>query len=645
MKKMLKLMLTVSVSAAVMLASCTEGDLPASPTPPATEDTPVQVELKLKSEQMDTRAIDEDAINDINIYFFGNNINYHFYYPEYAPSFVFEILPGTYTLCVVTNVHKDMGGMTESELIRYKYSVDGMVDDIPMTASMNVSILGAMTLPTLEVTRAAAKIAYTISVDAAVSENIKLRSVQFCNVPRSTVLFGANPSSTDKGEYYDADVVNIDNDKTYSEVFYMLENCQGEVESITDPRDKSPENAPVCATYMRIVAEGADKVLEYTVYLGENSTSNFDVRRNTKHTMNLVIKGENEIDNRVRVYDGLYYGTANCIVYIDTPVTFDVTPYRTSKELNYAYTGIYAGDEYKGISAKLLYSDAKSDPVLTLDNNKLTVRVDEWYPNTGGNIGVAIVDVSGEILWSWHIWHPQSTIKDEEYTNASGEKFQIMHCNLGARSDNAASVGYGGAIYQWGRKDPLWPNNDYRYGDGKTGLFFSTFRGMQKDAVTFEDAIKNPTQFIEADDWFGNDDALWGDPNGRELTTYGWSGEKSVYDPCPEGYRVPNNKTWTGFIKPNSLHDLLVIGSWIYGWHCPKYEGDTVGAWYTQGARAIWWSGEIRRYATNSPLWVSHPGATQGMGERWELTDRTETIWNIDTKRSWACQVRCAKVQ
>ena len=47
MKKMLKLMLTASVSAAVMLASCTEGDLPASPTPPATEDTPVQVELKL----------------------------------------------------------------------------------------------------------------------------------------------------------------------------------------------------------------------------------------------------------------------------------------------------------------------------------------------------------------------------------------------------------------------------------------------------------------------------------------------------------------------------------------------------------------------------------------------------------------------
>ena len=300
-------------------------------------------------------------------------------------------------------------------------------------------------------------------------------------------------------------------------------------------------------------------------------------------------------------------------------------------------------------SAKLIWQDQEN--LISQVSFDITINRVAFLSNGAGNGVIAVYDKSdpnaedANVLWSWHIWHPQSTIKDEEYTNASGEKFQIMHCNLGARSDNAASVGYGGAIYQWGRKDPLWPNNDYRYGDGKTGLFFSTFRGMQKDAVTFEDAIKNPTQFIEADDWFGNDDALWGDPNGRELTTYGWSGEKSVYDPCPEGYRVPNNKTWTGFIKPNSLHDLLVIGSWIYGWHCPKYEGDTVGAWYTQGARAIWWSGEIRRYATNSPLWVSHPGATQGMGERWELTDRTETIWNIDTKRSWACQVRCAKVQ
>ena len=91
---------------------------------------------------------------------------------------------------------------------------------------------------------------------------------------------------------------------------------------------------------MRILADGPGKLLEYIVYLGENSTTNFDVRRNTKHEMNLYIKGENEIDNRVTVYEGLYYGKANCYICTGSQVAFDVTPYRTSKNLTYTYSEI-----------------------------------------------------------------------------------------------------------------------------------------------------------------------------------------------------------------------------------------------------------------------------------------------------------------
>lgn len=89
---------------------------------------------------------------------------------------------------------------------------------------------------------------------------------------------------------------------------------------------------------MRILADGAGKLLEYIVYLGENNTSNFDIKKNTKHTMNLVIKGENEIDNRVTVYEGLYFGKANCYICTGSQVAFDVTPYRTSKNLTYTYS-------------------------------------------------------------------------------------------------------------------------------------------------------------------------------------------------------------------------------------------------------------------------------------------------------------------
>lgn len=592
-----------------------------------------------------TRSMDENSIDDLNIYFYSTKTNYHFYLTQNEPSFEFQILPGSYTIFIAANVHKDMGDVTKAELSQYRYYAESMETDMPMTATMNVRIMSAMTLPTLEVTRAAAKISYSVTVDDAVASTIKLRSIQFCNVPKMTVLFGNGASSTNKVYYGNDAVIDIDDDKVYSGTYYMLDNCQGDVDTITDQKDKSPENAPECATYMRILADGEGKVLEYIVFLGENSTSNFDVKKNTHHKMNLVIEGENEIDNRVRVYDGLYYGTANCVVYNDTPVTIDVTPYRTSKELNYAYTGIYAGAEYEGVAAKVLYCSTSIDNVtLSLDGNILTVGA-QWPVNGGGNLCVAIVDISGDILWSWHVWHPHAPIEDDEYTNAAGEKFWVMGANLGSKEATGSSAGRMGAIYQWGRKDPLWAWNTFDYSDSDASYFFSAYPGIKKNAVTFEDVIKNPTQFIEADDWFGGDDALWGDPYGQDMSTYGWTGEKSVYDPCPEGYRVPNNRTWTGFIKPNTSNTLLVIGSWIYGWHCMRYEDDTVGAWYATGTWAFYYKNSVSEQTGDSPLWVSHPGTEHGRGEHWEFRDRQASIYSYNSYRKYAYQVRCARIE
>lgn len=119
-----------------------------------------------------TRSIDENAIADVNIYLYSSKKNYHFYYAENAPSFELQVLPGEYTLCVITNMHKDMGLMSNSLLIQQKYYIEKMQNDIPMTASMKVRILGAMTLPAIEVTRIAAKITYSIAVDDAVASAI-----------------------------------------------------------------------------------------------------------------------------------------------------------------------------------------------------------------------------------------------------------------------------------------------------------------------------------------------------------------------------------------------------------------------------------------------------------------------------------------
>lgn len=85
--------------------------------------------------------------------------------------------------------------------------------------------------------------------------------------------------------------------------FYMFENCRGEVPSITTQQQKCAANAPNGATYVRIKAQQDGLQMTYDVYLGENNTSNFDVRRNTVQTLDIRIKGNNEVDARIHSFE------------------------------------------------------------------------------------------------------------------------------------------------------------------------------------------------------------------------------------------------------------------------------------------------------------------------------------------------------
>lgn len=658
MKNLLKLMFAASASIA-LLASCSKDTSVIDPGPgpdpnPNPDPTPVRVELNIQAETYAAvRSIDENSISDVNIYFYSDSKNYHYYYAEAAPTYELQMLPGTYQLFVITNVHRDLGDLTISELQDYDYIAGDMVSDIPMTATTNVTVLGTTTIPTIQVKRAAAKIVYTVSVDNAVASTIKLRSVQFCNLPKSLKLFSSSRVSTDTNDFSNGAIMEIQNDKTFSDAYFLLENCQGTVGTITKPTDKAPENAPACATYIRIMADhvddGSGKMLEYIVYLGENTTSNFDVRRNTKHTMNLVIRGENEIDNRVTVYDGLYYGKANCYICEGNQVTFDVTAYRTSKGANYAYTGINAGDDYNPVSAKILYSSIKWDLIsLSLANNQLTVTAD-WPENKGQNIVVAIVDGNDEILWSFQIWHPKTTIIDEEYTNLSGEKFMMMDRNLGEMSSGTRSDAHPSncnhPVYEWGRKDPFWYDDSAFYVDASspyTKYWKDIVVADKETVVTIDDLHKNPMTFYG--DGYTPDENFWGDPN-NEMETYGWTSAKSVYDPCPEGYRVPNAKTWTRFSG-------RYVGSYYYGWSFKRNADDKVGTFYPRGYTTEWkfngWSvafgtgvGDTSRYWVSSPQFMYFFGSSASISFKKYADDIAESK---DGKNK-GNKVRCARVQ
>ena len=173
-----------------------------------------------------------------------------------------------------------------------------------------------------------------------------------------------------------------------------------------------------------------------------------------------------------------------------------------------------------------------------------------------GVYGNAVVYAYGaggneEILWSWHVWVPEQQV--ESLPMITG--FNVMNMNLGATTAAAADVNAFGLCYQWGRKDPFTGSPTlsgttatlakpiYNI-DGEEGEFDAV---MTPQSVEF--AIANPGTFIspygvDYADWCStSDDALWGNPDGnyREQGSLKYEnlGEKSMYDPCPAGWRVP----------------------------------------------------------------------------------------------------------
>lgn len=112
------------------------------------------------------------------------------------------------------------------------------------------------------------------------------------NAAATTKLFDAEQVA-DKFVTMASTEIGVSEGRKVTCTFYLLENCQGDVPSITTQQQKCSENAPQGATFVRIKAQKDGLQMTYDVYLGENNTSNFDVRRNSVQTLNIIIKGKN----------------------------------------------------------------------------------------------------------------------------------------------------------------------------------------------------------------------------------------------------------------------------------------------------------------------------------------------------------------
>ena len=252
-----------------------------------------------------------------------------------------------------------------------------------------------------------------------------------------------------------------------------------------------------------------------------------------------------------------------------------------------------------------------------------------------GNAVIAAKDASGTILWSWHIWVTEVP-KEHVYANNAGV---LMDRNLGACEATKGSVRAYGLYYQWGRKDPfLGPNgvsSDQRAASSASWPFClqaSQARG------TIQYSIEHPMEFIASCD--ANADWLYSDD--WHTDHYRWSSTKTIYDPCPAGWRVPDESVWRDAGLPyDGTYAFADGGIQIGSLYCSP------NAWYP----AAGW------YYCNDPLYKVGEG-----GQYWTVTKSANsdsqregsTILSFDTSgmlkvgrvfgfHAWGMSVRCFK--
>ena len=213
-----------------------------------------------------------------------------------------------------------------------------------------------------------------------------------------------------------------------------------------------------------------------------------------------------------------------------------------------------------------------------------------------GNAVIAAKDASGKILWSWHIWltdEPQGQV----YYNGAGT---MMDRNLGATSATPGDVGALGLLYQWGRKDPFLGSSSISSNTvAKSTISWPSPVSSNSSNGTIAYATANPTTFVTYNsdnyDWYYTGDSSTDNTRWTTSETV-----KSIYDPCPSGWRVPDggdNGIWSKAGFDDTTYDSRNEGisfsisspstTWYPASGCRFYDG---GGLYYVGNDVSYWS-------------------------------------------------------
>ncbi len=275
----------------------------------------------------------------------------------------------------------------------------------------------------------------------------------------------------------------------------------------------------------------------------------------------------------------------------------------TSPYVNYtggAITNMWLKTDGTPTSGELVWKDVTTDIVTDLavssDQEFLTFTVSADAIKQG-NAVVAVKDNDGKIMWSWHLWFTESeALSTIAFNNSSSETQYFTRDNLGYVIDTYSGTSYTVprrvrvTVTQAGSnqtatfqiiQNPGTSNitfHDTKYQFGRKDAFSGSSVGaptIGSGKTTYLYSILNPGTFNPYGagiyDWCSSTyNNAWAVGNTSTSNSVSTSAiVKSVYDPCPAGFKMPGSNAFTGFtINGNYQSSAFMInGTWANkGW-------------------------------------------------------------------------------
>ena len=303
-------------------------------------------------------------------------------------------------------------------------------------------------------------------------------------------------------------------------------------------------------------------------------------------------------------------------------------------------SGVNAGMGLTAASAQLIWQDRTeliTDVSVSADYLNFTVGT-----FGAGNAVIAVKDVSGTIMWSWHIWATTETFTDTDYISFYiGKTVNVLPVNLGWVPTGGNGKQGRCPYYQWGRKDPFIPAADNVSGGDATvydinGSPITAYTYQTTSTATIADNIKNPTcHYYDNSGTRGPVNTtyynMW-DAKNISTGVVSTATKKTIYDPCPPGMCVPTSQIWfymCGQNNPDGTNNVQDPSGWDDN-NKGKTYGTTEIYFPAAGYRASN-SAMLNYVGSGGYYWSATPGANTYVSRRLNFA-QSGWHWGNDQK-------------